>query len=344
MLALAAKLIYALLLALVLVAATSLAALEIGWFATWLLQIAFWWGILIKRKELLGFLSVSGGEEERSGGRAMRWYANTRAARAAGEGAAAVATALPRRGGRALATAQLGRREAGTAATMAGARDELDRSADRARTVELDEARSVTGTRPALEEERRAVGRALRPLEDERVEAIATERQVRPPRPEERALLARRDALDGELHSDEMRRAEASVREADRAMAREGRPTSDAERAAWREQRRRDLQQGLALDHDRNLRAAGIDPREYRSRPPEAQAQLRERVREVAVRDTRLLAGVPERSERPPTTREAAEARVAIPPEELRRRSQEQRAAWHSERRLRRQRQHLYRR
>ena len=44
--AIAAKLIYALFLAIVLVGAAALRGLEIGWFGTWLLQIAFWWGVL----------------------------------------------------------------------------------------------------------------------------------------------------------------------------------------------------------------------------------------------------------------------------------------------------------
>ena len=56
--AIVAKLIYALFLAVVLAAAATIRSLNIGWFGTWLLQIAFWWGILIKRHELIGFVSA----------------------------------------------------------------------------------------------------------------------------------------------------------------------------------------------------------------------------------------------------------------------------------------------
>ena len=56
--ALVAKLIYALLLAVVLAAAATIRSLDVGWFGTWLLQIAFWWGVLLKRHELIGWVSA----------------------------------------------------------------------------------------------------------------------------------------------------------------------------------------------------------------------------------------------------------------------------------------------
>jgi hypothetical protein len=33
--------------------------MSIGWFGTWLLQIAFWWGVLLERHELIGVASGS---------------------------------------------------------------------------------------------------------------------------------------------------------------------------------------------------------------------------------------------------------------------------------------------
>lgn len=344
--ALAAKLIYALLLAVVIVAATQLARLDIGWFGTWLLQIAFWWGILVKRQELTGFLSVGQDEERRGGGglNALRWYANARAAKSVGQATAGAATALPRRAGRGVSSGHLARQEAGRAAVLGGAREALDQRAERSRRIELDQAHDILGERTGLQQEQRALSRALRGFDDERVVARAESRQPREPNGQERVLLAERDRVESRLASDEMRGADATVRESDRAAARNGQTTTDADRAAWREQRRRDIRDELPLDHDRQLRAAGIDPREYRSSPPQRQAELRQRVTETVEQDRRLLAGTPERSERTPTRREAAEAELAIPPDELRRRRGQERDAYEQERRTRRRRQHLYRR
>jgi hypothetical protein len=73
--ALAAKLIYALLLAVLLVASSAIDSLQIGWFGTWLILIAFWWGALLKRRELVGFVSVGQGPRDggsAGGGRTLR--------------------------------------------------------------------------------------------------------------------------------------------------------------------------------------------------------------------------------------------------------------------------------
>ena len=94
--AIAAKLVYSLLLALVVVAAGALAAMPVGWFAGWLLQLCFWWGVLLKRNELTGFLSISEREGERHGASSLvRGYHNARAARAVAAGGAGAAMALP---------------------------------------------------------------------------------------------------------------------------------------------------------------------------------------------------------------------------------------------------------
>ena len=55
--AIAAKLLYAVFLAIVLASAQALASVGIGWFGTWLLLAAFWWGVLLKRDELIGLLA-----------------------------------------------------------------------------------------------------------------------------------------------------------------------------------------------------------------------------------------------------------------------------------------------
>jgi hypothetical protein len=341
--ALVAKLVYALLLALVVVAAMALAALEIGWFGTWLLQSALWWGVLLKRKELTGFLSV-GHEGEREGpSRTLRLYQQARAGQAVAAGAAALATAPGRRAASALSVGRLRRAETRAAGASLAGREALDQAAERARTLELDHSRALIATRPALENERRALSRALRGYDDELVESRAAGQEPRAPRDDELKLLAERERVERALDAPELRQAEASMREAERALAREGRLTSESERAAWREQRRRDIREGLEPGHERNLMAAGIDPRDYRRSSPAAQAELRERSRAQIERDRRILSALPEDG-REPTTSETARATSALEPDELRRRTAEQRAAWQHERRLRRRRQHLYRR
>jgi hypothetical protein len=341
--ALVAKLVYALLLAVVVVAAAALAALEIGWFGTWLLQSALWWGVLLKRKELTGFLSV-GHEGERDGpSRSLRLYQQARAGQAVAAGIGVLAAAPGRKAASALSVGRLRRAETRAAGASLAGREALDETAERARALEFDRARALVATRPALENERRALARALRGYDDELVEARAAGQAPRPPRDDELKLLAERERVERALEAPALRQAEASVREAERALAREGRLTSESERAAWREQRRRDIREGLEPDHERNLRAAGIDPLDYRRSSPEAQAELRERSRAQIEHDRRLLAALPEDG-RKPTAAETAHATSALDPDELRRRTAEQRSSWQHERSLRRRRQHLYRR
>ena len=66
--AVAAKLIYSLLLAVLLVASAAIESLALGWIATWLVLIAFWWGALLKRKELIGFVSAGHAPIDARGG------------------------------------------------------------------------------------------------------------------------------------------------------------------------------------------------------------------------------------------------------------------------------------
>jgi hypothetical protein len=108
--ALATKLIYALFLAVVLAAAATLRSLDIGWFGTWLLQIAFWWGVLLKRNELIGFVSVRSNQGEGHGVTstlAHAFYA-VQLGRMAGRGARRAAHAPSRIGQTIGARRQLG--------------------------------------------------------------------------------------------------------------------------------------------------------------------------------------------------------------------------------------------
>jgi hypothetical protein len=64
---LVAKFIFAVLLAVVVIVVTVLNSLKMSWFPLWMLFIAFWWGLLLKRDELLGFLALDRRTTENAG-------------------------------------------------------------------------------------------------------------------------------------------------------------------------------------------------------------------------------------------------------------------------------------
>lgn len=76
-----AKAIYALLLALVLTVNTVVTSLdgELPWLAAWLVACVFWWGVLLKRDELLAWISI--GDPAHKQGTLQRAYYATRVAR-----------------------------------------------------------------------------------------------------------------------------------------------------------------------------------------------------------------------------------------------------------------------
>ena len=343
--AIAAKLVYSLLLALVVVAAGALAAMPVGWFAGWLLQLCFWWGVLLKRKELTGFLSISEREGERHGASSLvRGYHNARAARAVAAGGAGAAVALPLLLGRQTRSARHDRVEGERRAVALSAAAQLDRSAERSRRLELAEAQPMLEDRRELVRSRDALERRLAPYEAQRAAAAAQGQQGRGPTDEEAALIAERTRIERRLDSPELRHAQAVVRESERSQAREGAPLSQAELAAWRERRRRDLEQGLPANDPRSLRAAGIDPRAFARADRAGQAELEGKSRQAIERDRALLAAVPSEHRRAPLPADVRRAGVVLEPGDVRGRRQEERAAWRHERKLRRQRAHLYRR
>ena len=212
--------------------------------ATWLLQIAFWWGVLIKRKELTGFLSVGQDDERRAASALVRAYQNARAAGALAAGARAAATALP---GRAHTKATRARprrsRPSGAPSRRPRRRSSTARHArPRARAGR---GAPLVAMRRELERRRRALDRELGSFERSREVALAQGEQPRAPTDEEQALIAERGGARprARLGADARRRASAA-RERARPGAR-GAAISRAELAAWREQRRRDIDAGL---------------------------------------------------------------------------------------------------
>jgi hypothetical protein len=99
--ALIAKLVYALFLALVILVAGVIAGLDgLGWYPKWMLLLVFWWGVLIKRRDLVGFVMPSSGGQGSGLGLAKAYF-GYRAVKDIGGDAVGAATYLPRKAGRA---------------------------------------------------------------------------------------------------------------------------------------------------------------------------------------------------------------------------------------------------
>jgi hypothetical protein len=343
--ALAAKLIYALLLALVLVAASMIAALDIGWFGVWLLQLAFWWGILLKRKELLGFLSAGHRASAHHAPSARRLYRDARAAsfaigsvgRRAVKVGGAPALVLGRRG--------FEQAEATREGTHLAAREQLEERSDQALGMQLAGARQTVARNDSLDRELRDVNRGLAKY-DTRVQ-VAKQRGEPLPTPgtDEEALLARRGLLEGSKDTPAaIRQAASIVGTADRNLALTGREFSERDRAKLMEQRRDDIEAALAPDHERSLRFAAVDPRAYDRASPEQRAAMREQAREAIARDRELLVAVPRQGRPNPDRRAVRGAQIRLSPERLQERVREHDELRRRERRRQRQRALLYRR
>lgn len=344
--AIAAKLIFSLLLAIVIVAATTLASLPIGWFGVWLLQAAFWWGILIKRHELLGFLSAGshGDDQGRNGSSIWQAHRNARAVGSIATTATAAATLLPRRGGQARVASKLGRQEADRRAVSGGASTALDREAEHSHGVELAGARRTVAHRPDLERTASALDRELSPYERNLARFTSEGRRPRPPTEQERAMLAQRDRVQRLLGSDEMRTADHTVREADRSRAREGSEAGRAERGAWRERRRLELATDRPPEHETHLRAAGIDPRDYQRADPARKLELRRTSQDAIDRHRSLLDAAPTQDSGQPTPHQVTAAKRYLDAGELASTSKSELARVRHEHKVRKRRAHLHRR
>jgi len=342
--ALAAKLVYALLLALVLVAASAIAALRIGWFGTWLLQLAFWWGVLLKRKELTGFMSAGGGAVRHGAGGARRAY---RDAREAGFALGAARRGALRVGGApVLALGRLGHeraRDRGEGIRSA-ARGELHERADEVLRAQLAGARGSLERKDELDRELRDTSRGLTKYDT--LAQAHKEWGKEPPTPgdKEAALLRRRDLLEASKDTPEaIRQARSIVGTADRNLALKGSEFTDRDRDALVEQRRRDIESGLPLDHERNLRFAEVDPRSYERSSDEERAGMRESTAQAIERDRRLLDAVPGKEKPAPRRADLRRASVELPADRVRGSVDERRETRRQERREQRRRERLYR-
>lgn len=291
--AIAAKLVYALFLAVVLTAAAALRRLDIGWFGTWLLQIAFWWGVLLKRHELIGFVSVPGNlqHQGRSGlgsvltqayyGMQVGRLATRTAQHAAGRSGALVGAAKRR---------SAGTREHRVAAAGQLAGEQLDEDGRRVLAGRQELASTAMAERGQLERELRVVDRRLAGFDETHAGARANAMPSPLPTTDQAALVRRRRELLDRLSSPDMRSAAQVILHADRNRAQTGQPVTPRDLATYRSQRAADHAAGLAIDDERHLRAAGIDPQEYRGSQGEARADMSRSVERFLKRERQLLA------------------------------------------------------
>ena len=82
---------------------------------------------------------------------------------------------------------------------------------------------------------------------------------------------------------------------------------------------------GLAADHERSLRFAGLDPRTYDRASAGERARMAKTSQEAIERDRRLLGALPERGRPAPGDAELKHATIELPPERVRERTREQR-------------------
>jgi hypothetical protein len=215
-----AKFIYAIFLTVVLVASRVFSSLEFGWFGTWLMSAAFWWGVFVKRHDIINF--VAGGVPHQHGdglGRALShgyyaWMLGRGVKQVAARAGAPVAA-----GGETIRAGRQDRQEARAAATRSLATERLeDRHRQELQTGQ-EQARGVVTQRESLQRELRATDRRLAG-HDEAV-AVANATKSKPPAPnaEQRQLIEHRDHLRHLLSDPVAAEAEQTVRHADRNRA-----------------------------------------------------------------------------------------------------------------------------
>jgi hypothetical protein len=293
--ALAAKLIYALFLAVVLAAATTLRRLNIGWFATWLLQIALWWGVLIKRHELIGFASARHDNSHPHRGLASsmaQGYYALQMGRSVKSATERIWRA-PSRANHAIADHRAAARAQRAELTASSAIEEFDGHGHRYLEAEQQRAQALLGGRGQAQRELRVVDRRLIGFDEQHAGAKAAGRPAPVPTGDQAALLAHRRRLLEQLHAPELRQAQQTVAHAERNRAQTGEPITAGDLAAYRQRRATDLAANLPLEHERHVRAAGLDPAELATAGPEQRTAMLSQVARHLDRERELLATIP---------------------------------------------------
>lgn len=338
--ALLAKLIYAVFLAVVLATSGICSRLELGWFGTWLLLGAFWWGVFLKRDEIVGFVSAGAprGESGGLGQSLTQGYYAWMLGRTARQAAGRAVTPL-RQGGAALATRRADGRRARAAAVGGLARERLDADGRRAGDAAHTQASEIVVKRGQLQRELAAVDRRLRGFDEAAAAARAADAKPPAASVEQQHLLRRRQELRSLVDDPAAREAVQAVRHADRNRALTGEAVSQTDLDVYRARRAADHRADLPIDDERHLRAAGIAPSEYSAAGTDRRERLRAQAREHLDRERALLAAGSEGAE--PSA--IKHARHWLDDQELRHRVAEERARLRDERRKRRARDGVFR-
>jgi hypothetical protein len=259
-----AKFVYSVFLAFVVLVATIIAGLDgIGWYGKWMVLIVFWWGMLLKRKELVGFVMPAGS----GGGNLLSSLFYGR--RMAGE-AARIATGVPRlawrRGTRTARWARDragSRREAGSRALQRDATHALGRRAEAAVKKRKEEglaAAEATGSGSGEDRGRR---------EDRSRRAGALDEEIGRARGRRDALRARYEELRSQPRGTVGRRADTARMRRELAAADEEVAALDRRRLALDATAARDgRRSGARADGAEGAAgsADGVEVREYEVR------------------------------------------------------------------------------
>lgn len=286
------KLVFTVFLALVLLTASVINGLPIGWFSVWMLNLIFWWGIFFERRTLIQFLEmdkrvrdrgldIAGrGAPFRVTGALIGGFAAWRAVRGLAHGAAA----LPRGGVRALQERTFDRRDAASGAQMQDVGQRLGDQAEKA--IAIGDRDQLASSARVLEHNRHHLAtRAQKQGDIKRLDAKITDLSGKaatasPPdkakleKMRQRLLGVRQERRDelGAVQA-EMGAFEPQLLHARSAAARLGgadRVIGQREREAWVDQRRRDVAIGEFPDaaaeperFRRALHAAGISHEDW---------------------------------------------------------------------------------
>lgn len=314
--ALVAKAVYAVLLAVVLVATGAMAEIDsLGWIAVWLLQAVVWWTLFLRRDEIIALATSprAGNPDGRS--LLQRAFYTHRLASTVLEVAG---------GGRAaLARQTVGRLRDRRAATATAVQAVADRQLRRQASTDLGKREREAHEVVARDRETtHDIGQANRALASYDKHA-ATAQAAGAPRPEptaaQAAILSHRDWLTATKPSNVQVDAARGLL----ADAAAGDHQAGGREAAYIRRRRREID-SLPVDHDNNLRAAGIDPERYRHARGTDRDRLRSQAEQALQRERARLAVAPADQAGPPTASEISKARATFASADVRAARREQ--------------------
>jgi hypothetical protein len=295
--AVVSKAIYALFLAIVLAVAALIAKLDtvIPWAAVWLLNVVYWWGILLKRNQLLEWASFGG--KSSAGGASELYHKAKLAGMASGAVGGFVGARFGKAGGR-VGAASDGVRARSHAHRQA-VRDLSDEKLRERATEQLDHKYADNHDRVAAHDDaREKIARLNKgPLADyDRRRARAERNGEAPPQlsDKEQRALAQRKALEQKLMpAAEYGVARKFIETADKNQVEQGRRFSDKQIDLAAEGLRADLKSGRGAEDPVHAWRAGMPQSQLDKLSPEERQSLNRRIGEDLERDRKLLGGAP---------------------------------------------------